>query len=96
MRQQQALSFNSNSNLPHGVKIIGQTYVLFEGANYSERTSAKDIVVIIPTGTSIQGLNEIVFSLHDALPSATGTITVSSASVSESIKVNEIGMIEEI
>ena len=52
--------------------------VLFAGANFSERIISHDEFFTLPTGIATSGLEEVTFSPLEGVPSATGSIILTS------------------
>lgn len=85
--------FQKNDNA-HGVKFLSDSYVLFEGVSYTDRTVSEDEVFTLPSSISISGASEIVFSeLYGTTTSA--TLIVATDIDNQSININAQGKIEK-
>ena len=90
--QNQALLQKNDS--PFGVKFMSNSYVLFQGDSYLARQPSEDEIFLIPSGVSMSGLGEVVFSKFIGGPSAVGIISTASGSYSKDIDINSQGKIE--
>lgn len=89
--QNKAMAVEDDSNF--GVLISNLNFVLFKGVNYVDRDPVFDFIVQVPNNLDISGPNEIVFAKLSGLPNTLANITVSGASQSNTIEINEIGRI---
>lgn len=78
----------------HGIKILSNSYVLFEGDSYTARTVSEDETFFVSSATFFAGLDEVVFLKLTGLPNATGTITVLVHEEQKDIYINNQGRIE--
>lgn len=88
-------AMSQKNDAPFGVALFPGSYVLFEGPSYASRNAANDEIFPLPGGLSLSGLTEIVYSKPGGTTTASGIITVSSASTNTTITVNQQGMIEK-
>lgn len=88
----QAMSQKNDS--PFGVELLSGSYVLFQGTSYALRSALNDEIFSLPTGLSVSGLAEIVYSKPGGTTTVSGIITLSSVSTSTTITVNQQGLIE--
>lgn len=76
-----------------GVKILTDSYVLFEGSSYAARNQSKDEIFDLAEGISLSGADEVVFSkLYGT--SIGGTVMINSAGQIKSININAQGKVE--
>lgn len=72
---------------PHGVTVVGNTYVLFEGSSYATRASDADSVFEAHAGVTRFGDSEVVFAQLTGIPTVqrefvhTGTGHISTTTV---------------
>ena len=97
LRRAQFLATSGDSNTDWGVYIDGNTYemTVFSGSSYTARDTSKDETYPIYPGVLPTGIQEIVFSKFDGIPTSTGDIVLEGAKEeSRTISVNEKGMID--
>ncbi|PCI19705.1 hypothetical protein COB64_03265 [Candidatus Wolfebacteria bacterium] len=92
-RSQNQAAFQKN-NSAFGVKILSDSYVLFQGNSYVGRTVTEDESFSLSGGITISGIDEVVFNKLTGISSTTGTITVTSGSDSQILNINAQGKIE--
>lgn len=78
----------------HGVKLLEDQYVLFEGPSYALREEAHDSIVPLPSTVSLTGPDEFVFSKITGTATATGTLTVANGNMERSMTIRTTGVIE--
>jgi prepilin-type N-terminal cleavage/methylation domain-containing protein len=80
-----------------GVKLLPDSYVLFQGDSYVARVVSHDETFPLPPGTSIESAgDEIVFARVTGIPSATGTIAITLYDRTHEIEVNDAGVISDV
>lgn len=79
--------------LPHGVFIDKNHYVIFAGPSYAQRNQQFDEMIAKSAAVSASGTLEIVFRQLLAMPVASGTIILSDGVRNAVIEVNEAGRI---
>lgn len=94
LRKAQAHAFYARNDSAFGIKILSESYVLFQGTSYASRTTSEDQIFTTPDSISMTGLSEIVFAEHTGLPDVSGTITVSLEDRERRIDINAYGRIE--
>ena len=94
LRAQQYALLQKNDSA-FGVYFNNGEFVLFEGDSFVSRDQDKDESFVFSEDISIIGSQEIVFSKREGVPSATGTITISSGSLAEYIEVNSVGRVDK-
>lgn len=109
LRIQQAIRAARNDSVarfhdnPHGIffESIATTsdrYTLYEGASYATRDQSRDIVVILEDALTLSTTlpsNDLSFSRSLGVPTATGTVTVTHATIGTlEITVNELGAVD--
>ncbi len=93
LRRAREYSFANANSVPHGVKIIGNQYVIFTGASYAARNAQYDEPIEKSANITASGISEVVFSPLAATSTASGTITVSNGIQSSDIEINYEGKI---
>jgi hypothetical protein len=93
LRRAQLQSMVGEKESSFGLYFEANYYILFKGNSYSGRDSAFDEVFELPADFLVSGISEIVFSKIKGIPSDTGDIILSSGNRSETISINEMGMI---
>jgi prepilin-type N-terminal cleavage/methylation domain-containing protein len=78
----------------HGLKITGNSYVVFEGPNYDNRVQGRDETVGRDATITIAGPTEIVFIEISGNAQPNGDIIVNSGNGSFTISVNDQGRID--
>lgn len=85
----------------HGLKLLPDGYVLFQGADYLSRQNEYDVPVVLDTGAALSWqlngsgqADEIVFATSTGVPSRWGQITVSAGEAEAVVNVNAQGLIE--
>ena len=94
LRNAYTRSITEKNDTSHGVKILENSLVLFEGNSYDTREVSKDHVVALPETLIHAGFDEIIFEQFSGRPSATGTLRLQYAGEETLIYINEIGVIE--
>lgn len=92
--QAQSFSRNRTQDSQWGVAVNGQNIVLFSGASYAARNAANDVVYNVPSGIVLGGATQIVYSKLYGLPTTTGSFTLTGAGKTNTITVNNKGMLE--
>lgn len=69
---------SGKNNMPWGVYIGENSITFFQGESYVNRNTSLDLFLETQGGVTQHGLDEVVFSVADAIPNATGTITFQS------------------
>ena len=81
----------SQANYSFGVYIQPGQYILFRGDSYM--TNDDEEVFVVSNDISFGGLNEVVFSKLDGIPSSEGTITLTNDAGEKSININSLGRV---
>ena len=89
--QQKAMAVENDSNF--GVHFANNNYTLFKGSNFEQRDIQYDEVVDLPQVLTVSGIQEIVFSKVEGIPSLVGDIIISNGIETRIIDINEIGRI---
>jgi len=84
---------SQKSDSAHGVKVLENSYVLFEGYSYDTRENENDTSVQIPNSFIHSGFDEIVFAQYTGVPSATGTLSLEYAHDTSAVIVYESGVV---
>lgn len=77
----------------HGVKLLADSYVLFQGDSYDSRITAMDSVAAFPSSLVHTGIDEIVFLQRTGAATATGTISLEYANTAATIRINAAGVV---
>jgi len=93
LRRAQLQSMIGEKESSFGLYFETNHYILFKGNFYSGRDSAFDEVFELPADFLVSGISEIVFSKIKGIPSEAGDIVLTSGNRSETISINEMGMI---
>ncbi|MBI4119667.1 MAG: prepilin-type N-terminal cleavage/methylation domain-containing protein [Parcubacteria group bacterium] len=93
LRSARSDAFNNLHELPHGIFIDADRYILFSGASYASRDPQFDEVIFKSPAVDASGTQEIVFQQLSATTGASGTIILSYDTRSVTIEVNGEGRI---
>lgn len=93
LRTAQAQSSAQKNDAMFGVKILSDSFVLFQGASYASRAALEDEAFPIGRNISVAGDTEFAFSKLWGTTTA-GTITLALGTESRSISVNSEGLTE--
>lgn len=91
IRSAQANAKAGKADAQWGVRIIDNAITLFQGNSYATRNTAVDVVITWSDRFDVTGVNELVFTKYNALPSTTGTITISGFELTSVITINSQG-----
>lgn len=91
IRRSRSKSMNNIDNSTHGIKILPDSYVLFEGQNYDSRIVSKDQIISIDPELTFSGLDEAVFVQLSGESTASGSITVTKGLKTSAITINYDG-----
>ncbi|MEW5908096.1 MAG: hypothetical protein AB1643_02870 [Patescibacteria group bacterium] len=76
-----------------GIKFFPDSYILFQGNNFSSRIQDEDENFSLPYSINVNGISEIVFSKLSGTTTA-GALIISSGSNSKTININEQGKVD--
>jgi prepilin-type N-terminal cleavage/methylation domain-containing protein len=93
LRTAEARALQSEGNSSHGVSLTSGKLTLFQGASYSARTAAYDVVWIFPSYITYSGISEVVFAKQTGTPSVSGTVTVTNGIKSNVVTIYSTGAI---
>jgi prepilin-type N-terminal cleavage/methylation domain-containing protein len=93
LRRAQVKSMSIEQDSKFGVYLTNNSYVLFKGNSSSTRDIRYDEVFNLPQVILMSGMEEIVFSKFEGIPSATGSIILSNTKENKIISINEVGRI---
>jgi prepilin-type N-terminal cleavage/methylation domain-containing protein len=97
LRKAQIYSISGRFNYPWGLYKNGNDLILFAGSNFSSANPRFSETFSLNPNITITGLNEIVFTRPNGIPSTILTITVSSpVNSSKTITVNAQGMVQSL
>lgn len=97
LRRAQFLATSGDSNTDWGVYIDGNVYTMtvFSGSSYAGRDASRDETYPLYPGVMPTGIQELIFSKFDGMPTSAGDIVLEGAKdESRTISVNEKGMID--
>jgi prepilin-type N-terminal cleavage/methylation domain-containing protein len=95
LRKAQRLAVTGENDQLHGVKILPNTYVLFEGDSYATRNVIRDEVYARSPGVTVSGPDEVIFGLLHGVPNTSGTLTLTIADRSKSVIIGTHGYITQ-
>ena len=103
LRTAQERSMSRVNNSSHGIKLLSNSYVLYQGSSYSVRTQAYDRIIdlgdTIDLGWSLSGVgqsDEVNFSKSLGVPDMIGTITLTHDTGDiKTVEINALGKTEE-
>ncbi|MDQ5954247.1 MAG: hypothetical protein QG583_175 [Patescibacteria group bacterium] len=79
---------------PHGVKILNDKYIIFQGSSFTSRDEDYDAEIEINPNTTYSGMNEIVFAQLSGDISTAGDITLTDTTGRIStISINNEGQV---
>ena len=96
LRRVQSQALFQKNDSPFGVKFFSDSYLLFQGSSYASREQSEDEVFIIPSGVTISGPGEVVFSKFTGFPNVVGVISVISGGYIKNIDINSQGKVEAL
>lgn len=82
-----------SGNSAWGVYLQGDVIVLFRGSSYAGRDPSYDTEYDFADNLTISGISEVVFSVFQGLPSATGNINFSVVGKTGQININTKGVL---
>jgi len=93
LRKAQSKAAASENDSNFGVFLTNDNYILFKGDSYALRDSQYDEIFDLPQVLTVGGIQEIVFSKSEGLPSVSGNIVLSNDTDGRTININPIGRI---
>lgn len=73
---------------------VANSYVIFQGVSYDDGIRSQDEVYLITDGVDLlSDFSEVVFSKLTGLPNATGTISLTSGSLTRNILLGDNGQV---
>ena len=94
LRTAQMFALTQRHNSAYGVKMVENTFVLFEGESYAARVTAEDVSFPFPNTATVSGIDEIVFNQGTGLTAFNGVITVTTLDHVDTVQINPVGSIE--
>lgn len=94
LRQAHTQTVLKKYDAAYGVKLLSDSYVLFQGSSYNSRVQSYDLVTPVSGSISFSGITEIVFEQYTGLPNVDGVIMITSGSETRSIDINEQGTVD--
>lgn len=96
MRRAEMQAMYEKHDSSFGVKLLSDSYVLFEGDSYSSRNVSEDEVFQIPSALTVSGIDEVVFLQRTGIPSTVGTIVLTRSLEQHIIDLNNEGKLEQL
>ena len=93
LRRVQLKSMSIEQDSRFGIYLTEGNYVLFRGDSYVTREVQYDEIFDLPQVINASGLQEVVFTKVEGLPSATGSIVLSNNIENKTISINSFGRI---
>lgn len=93
LRRAQLYARTSNDNSEWSVAIQSGAATLYKGTTYATRDVSLDETTVLPASITPSGLSAVTFSKLTGIPTATGSITLSSDSHTRTISLNSVGMV---
>ena len=93
LQNAQVNAVTQKNDSAHGVKMLSDSYVLFQGDSYLTRNTLLDTPILYPSTLEYTGVDEIVFEQYTGKPSATGTLSFEYAHESKIVTVYDSGFI---
>lgn len=94
LRRAQNYARSGQNDGQWGVSIQSTSATIFQGATYTSRDTTYDEVSAFPGSVTASGLSETVFGKLTGIPSATGTVTLtSSTSDTDAMTINAKGVV---
>ena len=78
----------------HGVKVLSDRVVRFEGVSYAARITAKDEIDMFPGSLTVSGLSEWAFAAASFYPGTAGTMTLTDGDQSYDLTISSYGVVE--
>lgn len=94
MTQARADAYVQTNDAAHGIKVLTDSVVRFEGTSYDTRDVTKDLVADFPGTVVVTGLTEVVFPSGSLTPQSSGTMTLTDGGASYTISVSLYGVVE--
>lgn len=94
LRYAGSLAIAGKRDAQFGVKILPDSYVMFEGDSYAARTAGEDLSFPLPSSITITGPDEIVFSEGTGVPSESGAIGLTMGAREVFVYVGEKGTVQ--
>jgi prepilin-type N-terminal cleavage/methylation domain-containing protein len=95
LRRAQIQALTQKNDSSFGVRILSDSYILFEGDSYAARNLTEDESFTFAANITPSGLDEVVFAKLTGIPSATGLVTLTLDSASVDLDINSHGKIEK-
>jgi prepilin-type N-terminal cleavage/methylation domain-containing protein len=93
LRFAQSSSQSGKGDSKWGVKIFPNQFVIFKGDTYAGRVLGFDDAYNLSGGVNVSGVSEVVFEKVTGGTTVVGTVTLTNASDSNNIIINEKGTI---
>lgn len=95
IRSAQASSIAGENQSSFGTFFSSTEYIIYQGDAYTSREPAKDIIRYLKDDLVLSGLSEVAFEKETGTSSTTGTLVITNTKTNntESITVNEVGLI---
>lgn len=94
LRTAQMFARTQRHDSAYGVKMLDNTFVLFEGESYATRITSEDSSSSLSLGTTVTGFDEIVFEQGTGAADFSGVITIVTLDHENTVRINSSGLIE--
>lgn len=94
LRTAQVFALTNRHDSAYGVKLVENTFVLFEGESYDTRVVTEDVPFRFSRTATVAGFDEIVFEQRTGLTNVSNSITVSTLGQEDIVRINTAGVIE--
>ena len=94
LQRARSQAINNIDEKPHGIKITGGDYIIFEGISYASRDTSKDETIKGNSTFTFTGPTEVVFTQLSGQCSLCGDIVINDGSRTATILLNFEGRID--
>lgn len=95
LRNAQGYALSGKGGDSWGVAIDGTDIVVFQGSSFALRDVGSERRTAIPSSVSIAGFSETIFASSTGIPSASGSVSItSSGGVERRVVWNELGILD--
>lgn len=93
LRRAQLYARTSNDSSEWSVRVQPGSATLYKGTTFATRDVSADETSVLPSSIVPSGLSSVTFTKLSGIPSATGTITLTSGTQTRLISLNSVGMV---
>ena len=95
LRQARTEAFAQANDADHGIKVLSDHVIRFEGPSYASRDPTKDVRTDFARTFTVSGSDEFVFPVTSLQPETPGTLTLSFETVAIDILLTDYGSITQ-